>query len=285
MKKRKKLLLQKSMGVLLAFSVIVSLALPLRASAAADNTNMFVGKINGEDVVGYLDTTYVYYLSGKDYNASFVTFDENGTPKYELYIRINKDVPTGTYSDSGKYDKDKVYIAVYPEFNKSTNKFGGSYTFRNSEKGWTVGLNSAEYSDNGVFEGTLEGTCMPDKYNSSPTYSEVTVSGSFHFKMQTIHPTMEAYRTGHPEYNEAHKVSFVQSLGTPPSGSGQTGNGSSGSNLSVDHTCRTCGGTGSCTKCYGSGAIVNSYNNKVQTCVRCSGSGKCAVCSGTGAVY
>lgn len=291
MKEMKKIIFEKVMGVLLAVFVMVSMVLPLGVCAAenstldvADDTNMFVGTINGEDVIGYLDVTYVYYLSGKDYNASFVTLDENGAPKYRLYMRINKDVAVGTYSDSSVYDRDKIYVAVYTEFNETKQKFSDYYTFQDSNKGWTVELTGAEYSDNGVFKGTIDGTCMVGAYNDSPSYTEVTVSGSFNFKMQTIHPTMEKYRTDHSEYNEANEVSFVQSFGTPSVGSSAIGSGSSGSSSSVNHTCRTCGGTGSCQKCYGSGVIINSYSGKLQSCIRCLGSGKCAVCAGTGSV-
>jgi len=287
MKRRTNVLFKKAMGILLAVSVIVSMILPLNATAAEsgaaaveDDTNMFVGKINGEDVIGYLDETYVYYLSGKDYNASFVTFDENGAPKYMVYICINKDVPTGTYSDSGKYDRDKVHLSVYTVFNTTTQKFSGYYTIKDSDKSWTMELTDAEYSDDGVFKGSIDGTCMPGPYNHSPLYTEVTISGSFHFQMQTIHPTMETYRADHPEYNAANEVAYVQSFGTSSAG----GSASSKTGSSVDHTCRTCGGTGSCKKCYGSGWITNSYSGKLQTCMRCQGSGKCAVCAGTGTV-
>lgn len=291
MKKMKKILFGKAMGVLLAVSVMMSTVLPLgvcaaenSTSAVEDDTNMFVGTINGEDVVGYLDKTYVYYLGGKDYNACFVTFDENGAPKYEVFMCINKDVPTGTYSDSGKYDKNKVHLSVYTVFNATTQKFTDYYTLKDSDKSWTMELTSAEYSDNGVFKGTVNGTCMAGPYNHSPSYTEVTVSGSFNFQMKTIHPTMETYRAEHSDYNEANEVSYVQSFGTPSVSSSANGSDSSGSSSSVNHTCRTCGGTGSCKKCYGSGWITNSYSGKLQRCMRCQGSGKCAVCAGTGSV-
>ncbi len=147
MKRRANVLANKAMGILLAVSVIASMILPLNAIAAEsgaaaveDDTNMFVGKINGEDVLGYLDTTYGCYLSGKDYNASFVTFDENGAPQYKVYMRIDKDVPTGTYSDAGEFDRDKLYIAVYTQFNVAKQKFSDYYTFRDSDKSWTVKL-------------------------------------------------------------------------------------------------------------------------------------------------
>lgn len=288
-----KTLLKKAMVVLLTAAIMASMVFPLGAyaagsntSAVEDTTNTFVGTINGEEVIGYLDNTYVYYLSGKDYNASFVTLDENGAPKYKIYIRINEDVSVGSYSDSGKNDRDKVYLFVYTKFDKTKETFNDSYTFRDSKKSWTMELTNAEYSDDGVFEGTLEGTCMPYTYNHSPAYTEVTISGSFHFQMQTIHPTMETYRSEHSEYAAANEVSYVQSLGTSFGGSSSGASTSSASKGSstVDHTCRTCKGTGSCQKCYGSGVIINSYNNKVRTCVRCQGSGKCAVCAGTGEV-
>lgn len=197
-------------------------------------------------------------------------------------MRIDKDVPTGTYSDAGEYDRDKLYIAVYTQFNVAKQKFSDYYTFRDSDKSWTVKLDNA---DDGTFKGTLDGTCMVGAYNASPSYTEVTISGSFHFQMQTIHPTMETYRAEHSDYNAANEVSYVQSFETPSSGASAGGSASSGTGSSVDHTCRTCGGTGSCKKCYGSGVIINSYNNKLQVCVRCQGSGRCAVCSGTGSVY
>jgi len=291
MKRMKNILFGKAMGMLLAVSVMVSMAMPLSVNAAEDsksgvedNTNMFVGTINGEDVIGYLDKTYVYYLSGKDYNASYVIFDENGAPKQKIYIRINKDVPAGTYSSSGQ-DTDKVYLSAEMAFNATKQKFSDSYTFIDSDKDWTLELTSAQYADDGVFEGTVNGTCMAGRYNNSPSYTEVTISGSFNFQMQTIHPTMETYRAENPEYNTANETSYVQSFGTSPAGSSANGSGSSGSSSSVDHTCRTCGGTGSCQKCFGSGVIINSSNGKLQSCVRCLGSGKCAVCAGTGSVY
>lgn len=291
MKKRANVLIRKAMGILFAISMIVSMILPLDAAAAEsssmvveDDTNMFVGKINGEDVVGYLDETYVYYLGGKDYNASFVTFDENGALKYKVYMRINKDVATGTYSDAGEYDRDKMYISVYTQFNETKQKFSDYYTFRDSDKSWTVKLDNAEYADDGIFNGTLDGTCMAGAYNYSPSYTEITISGSFNFQMQTIHPTMETYRADHPEYSAANEVSYVQSFGTPSAGASAGGSTSSGTDSSVDHTCRTCGGTGSCKKCFGSGWITNSYNGKLQSCMRCQGSGRCAVCAGTGTV-
>lgn len=255
------------------------------APAVVDDTNTFMGTINGEDVIGYLDSTYTYNLSGEmDYNATFITFDENNAPEYEIYIRINKDVPTGTYSNSGQSDKDKAFLTVYTVFDENSQKFGGSYTFRDSNKSWTIGLTNAEYSDDGVFKGTVEGTCMPGRYNSSPAYNELPISGSFNFQMRTIHPTIEAYRAGHPEYAAAHEVNYVQSFGTSSVGSFSGGDDSSGSKSPVDHTCRTCHGTGVCQKCFGSGAIKNSNNFKLEKCMRCQGSGKCAVCYGTGSV-
>lgn len=252
-------------------------------SAVVDNTNTFVGTINGEDVIGYLDSTYTYHLSGEmDYNATFITLDENNAPEYEIYIRINKDTPTGIYNHQS--DKDKAYLTVYTVFDKTSQKFGGSYTFRDSNKSWTMELTNAEYSDDGVFQGTVEGTCMPGHYNSSPAYKELPISGSFYFQMRTIHPTMETYRAGNPKYDAAHKVSYIQSFGTPYVDSFSGGDDSPGSKSSVDHTCRTCHGTGTCQKCYGERAIINSYNHKVEKCVRCQGSGKCAVCYGKGIV-
>ena len=152
-----------------------------------DDTNTFTGTINGEDLIGYLDCTYIYELSGEiDYNASFVTFDENNTPEYEIYIRIDKDVPTGIYSDSGQDNKGKAYLTVYTVFNETSQKFGGSYTFIDSNKSWTIELTNVEYSNDGVFKGTVEGTCMPGPYNSSPTYNELPISGSFNFQMQYL---------------------------------------------------------------------------------------------------
>lgn len=94
----------------------------------------------------------------------------------------------------------------------------------------------------------------------------------------------ETYRAEHSEYNAANMVSYVQSFGTPSSGASASGSASSGTGSSVDHTCRTCVGTGSCKKCYGSGGITNSYSGKLQSCMRCQGSGKCAICAGTGTV-
>lgn len=130
-------------------------------STVADDTNTFAGTINGKNVIGYLDSTYTYRVSGDtDYNATFITLDENGAPEYEIYIRMYKDVSTGTYSNSGQYDKDKIFLTVYTVFDEASQKFGGSYTFLDSNKSWTINLTNAEYSDNGVFKGTIEGTSI-----------------------------------------------------------------------------------------------------------------------------
>lgn len=255
-------------------------------SAVFDDTNAFVGTINGEDVIGYLDSTYTYHLSGDvDYNASFVTFDKNGEPEYEVYIRMYEGVPAGTYSDSGKNDRDKVFLTVYTVFDEKSQKFGGSYSFWDSDKSWTMELTNAEYSDDGVFKGTVEGIGMPGRYNHSPAYTELPISGSFNFQMRTIHPTMETYRTDHPEYDAVHEVSYVQSFGTPSIGLPPDLDDSDEGKWSVDHTCRTCRGSGVCQNCYGLGNIKNRYNYRVEKCVRCQGTGKCPVCYGTGEVH
>lgn len=293
MKTKMNTLLGKAFGICMAFVAAFGMFTPITAYAVEDNSsamedsvNTFVGTVNGEDIIGYLDVTYAYYLGGKDYNACFVTFDESGAPKYEIYIRIDEDVPVGTYSDAEKHDKDKVFLFVYTAFDETTQQFKDSYTFRDSNKSWTMELTNAEYSDNGVFEGTLEGICMPYAFNDSPSYTEVEISGAFHFQMQTLHPTMETYRSEHPTYDSAHEVSYVQTLGTPAI------NFSTGdepafpdTNFKVDHTCRTCHGTGLCQRCHGLGETKNPYDFKVRDCVRCQGSGICTVCYGTGKIY
>lgn len=281
---QQELVLQDTSTVLAEQSAEQQVATTSEPSYAEDTTNMFVGTINGENVVGYLDNTYVYYLSGKDYNATFVMLDENGVPKYDVYLRIDKDMSVGTYSSSGKYDKNHISLGVHTEFSETDQQYDDYYTFGDSSKSWTIELTGAEYSDNGVFTGTVDGTCMPGAYCHSPALTEVTISGSFNFQMQTIHPTMATYRAEHSEYAVAHEVSYVQSLGTPSVGPSTAKDSSSTSSSSIDRTCRTCNGTGSCQKCYGSGVIINASNNKLQRCMRCQGSGNCAVCAGTGKV-
>lgn len=59
---------------------------------------------------------------------------------------------------------------------------------------------------------------------------------------------------------------------------------SSESDTEIDYTCRTCGGTGLCKRCFGFGVIINSYNHKLYDCPRCQGSGGCVVCYGRGIV-
>lgn len=288
MKKIGKILFGKAMGVLLAVAVMASMVFPLGAYAAEDNTtaveddtNTFVGTINGEDVIGYLDKTSKGYSSGITYQATFVTFDENGIPKYEILINVDKNIPLGTYCDTDptNYGSYKISTSVYTEYNETKSQFGGLYWLRDTAK-WSMELTKAEYADDGVFEGTYtEGAAVPSPYTKSPLYTEVGISGTFNYQMGKTHPTMETYRAEHPEYGSS------KGSGAPSVGSSGGDTSSSGSSSSIDHTCRTCGGSGSCKKCYGSGWISNMYNGKLNKCPRCYGSGNCSVCYGTGSVY
>lgn len=282
-----KILFGKAMGIVLAAAMIASVAVPMGADAAGsstatveDTTNTFVGTINGEEVVGYLEDTDLGYRSGLTYESKYLMFDGSGVPRYKVYIEIDKNLETGTYSSEGEYDRDKVYVTVYAKWKEESAKWEDYYTFRDSDKAWSFSLTGADYSDNGVFTGSVSGLCMPGPYSGDASDAQLEISGSFNFQMQAVHPTVEAYKAEHPDKARNYGSSSTGSS----SGSDKSTSSDSGKSA-VDHTCRTCGGTGSCKKCYGSGSTINPYNGKVRDCVRCRGTGDCAVCYGTGKVY
>lgn len=247
--------------------------------------NTFVGTINNKNVVGYLDDTYKYHIDGEtEYNGEFVVYDKQGNALSKLSIAIDKGTGAKTYCPEN--NKSSVTLRYYPQLSKNY-KWGSCYATSSSDD-WTVTLSDVNYSDDGVFTGTVNAVLKPAKYGGSGLEGTVRVTGAFNLTMKEVHPTAKTYREKNSKYNAANPHDFNQyyNSGVEDSDSSSSTSPSSGSSTNkIDHTCRTCGGTRKCNGCAGRGWKISSATGKIIDCTRCHGTGTCQVCHGTGKVY
>lgn len=243
--------------------------------------NTFAGTINDKEVVGYLDDTYQYRIDGStDYNGAFVIYDSKGTALYKLAIRIDKGSSAKTYTNGSS----AVSVSYYTALSKEC-KWGSTYTTATSDD-WTITLSEVNDASDGVFKGTMNAVLKPAKYGGEGLEGEVRISGAFCMQMQEVHSVAREYRRANLDYDTANPHNFYQSYSDTNSSSDSSTDSSSGSSTTaVDHTCRTCKGSGRCGGCAGRGWKISSASGKVIDCVRCKGTGRCQVCYGTGKVY
>lgn len=246
--------------------------------------NTFVGTVNGQDVVGYLDNSSRFYLDGQfDYTGFFVIYDSNGNALHQLAVRIADTKSANTYtSGDGSHG---LVVFFTPTLGAGYN-WGSSYSTNTSDN-WIITLSEVNCSDNGTFSGTINADLKPAAYGGKGLTGQVRITGAFNMQMQKVHSTAEAYRKANSGYDIANPHDFYQSgstgstTGTIPS----TPDIPSSSGNKVDHTCISCKGSGRCTGCAGRGWKISNANGKVIDCARCRGSGRCQVCYGTGKIY
>lgn len=284
--------------------------------------NLFIGTIDGEEVVGYLDNTSIYTdtkSKESDYNGCFAIYDGDGELVSSLTVRAYEDAAVGEYSED---DELKVTVLYYATVRESDLKWSNGFTTHESDE-WEVELEEADYTKDGIFSGEIEATLIPSSYNRSPVADEIEISGEFNFQMHTIHPIAQAYRDAHSDYDTAHKITSHKlrgettdkktataagkngngsktgsSTGTTTSKSSTAGNSTattsgqgtsagSGKSSSADAEdwCSYCDGYGDCKYCYGLGECDACLGSGEITCSSCGGSGLCQSCYGTRGAY
>jgi len=274
---------------------------------ASSEENTFVGIVNGEKVVGYLDDTYQFDWKDGEiyYHGNFVVYDSGGTAKYKLSLGICKGKGVQTYTSAGKYSSG--FSLMFSPSLSGESQWSGMYM---KDDDWVIALKEAEYTSSGTFSGTVNAILIPGKYAEGAT-GDVWVCGSFHMSMQEVHPVTEKYRALHSDYAAANPHDYYQSI-SAGSGSGSYGgvlldpafgSSSGGGGSKREQTCVACNGNGKCHVCHGqgyracSGSQCNAgrckacrgtglydHGKYVRSCIVCSGDGICNICKGTNKV-
>lgn len=285
--------LSRTLCLLLVFLLIFSLSGCLTL-AYADNSavsNMFVGTINGENVVAYLDYTYVSYFfdgMGHDMDAAFVSFDDEGLPQYKIGIRIDSNMKPGFYNINTKVID---YAYLYLDYDENDLAFRDYYRIVEGATDWAVNYDVIDF-DSGIVKGSVIATLLPSMYNRVPypTQSSAYLEGTFELQLKTIHPMMEEFRAENEDYAKEFEVSYTQAAGSPTfsysSSNKSDKNTSNSSNNTRESVCSFCRGTKQCHVCHGNGYTVtgNSHNRSglggvgTHTCTICGGSGRCTHC-------
>ena len=272
--------------------VILCLGFGCIASVSASSgeaTNLFVGTVDGEEVIGVLDYTSKYYWSGgdDDISADFLCFDEEGYPKYQIWIRVRTNTKVGTYTNNSSSKLD--YISMRRVFDEDDLRFHDYYRIIEGATDWEVNINTIDQEDSGIVEGSVDAKLIPSKYNSSPYpfKDEVEIEGTFSFQINTSHPVADEYRSGNPEFDEANER--VYSASEPAVGSISYASSSEASSSiwgSVGESakvCVACHGSKKCHVCHGMGWNSGSINlgggYKRYKCSLCDGTGICTHCS------
>ena len=290
------IVLRKIMCLLLAMLVLFSLS-DVLAIAYADNSsdaaasNMFIGTINGENVVAYLDYTYATYFfdgMGYDMDASFVSFDDAGLPQYKIGIRIDSKTKPGFYNVNTKVID---YVSAYLDYDEDKLSFHDYYRIVEGATDWAVNFDVIDF-ESGIVKGSVSAILLPSMYNRTPypTQSSVSITGTFEFQLKTIHPMMAEYREVNEDYAAAFEVSYSQTVGSPTfsfsSSSDSNDSNKNAGKKTSERVCSFCRGTKKCHVCYGFGYTVtgNSHNRSGQggvgthQCTICGGSGRCTHC-------
>lgn len=270
-------------------SVILCLAalMPVPAAQAdEDISNMFVGTINGEEVVAFLDYTYRFsYGDGGaiDMDASFVSFDEEGNLKYEIGVRVTSKTEEQTYGGI-KEDAHVDFISARMVYLEESFEFKDYYRIVEEDTDWEVTFYEMDW-DSGVVRGRAEAVLLPSRYNHSPypTRDQVIIEGEFEFRAKSIHPVMEEYRLMHQDYAEANEVEFFQALGgmTYSSDNDSDSGKGSGSSYGSARICVACRGSRKCHACGGQGYTIPinlGGGVKRHKCSICGGKGVCTHC-------
>ena len=76
-----------------------------------------------------------------------------------------------------------------------------------SAKDWKIAFDRFDQKT-GIISGSVCGVLLPSKYNNSPypTMKSVSIDGKFSYKLNTIHPVMEAYRAKCPAYAKRFRL-------------------------------------------------------------------------------
>lgn len=260
--------------------VVFFLLISCPLAKADEVSNTFVGTVNGEDVIAYLDHSSVTYFSGSvdDFDASFVCFDSYGQPKYCLNVRINDSTSQRTYSPGNGKKID--YFSARMVYEPQDTEFKDYYRIVEGATNWKVTFTQIDRK-NGVIKGTVKATLLPSRYNKSPypLQDSVKVEGSFELQLKTIHPVMHEYRSKNPAYAQRYETYYAHTIGAYSNPTSDNDD----SLPSIINRCFSCSGNGRCSSCGGDGKLNSVTSTLLTNYYRtCSGTGKCPWCGGDG---
>jgi len=243
----KKILLKKIVAMVIAFSVMVSLAMPFEAYAANNaapdcgghgHSSVIMDKYTGEtkndledNILGYTITNMGLYNT-VTHQQSIEGYFYNASDKYHIMDMVGTEVVVqdlkGNYLfEAADTDYSKIEEMILPPRTKVK---------------YYIYVSCQGYLKYDIDE--IEACVVV----SEATYEKCSGEGC----AICGGPVTEEFDTKDKSVSEGVKL------------------------------CSSCGGSGWCKKCAGSGVIINSYNGKLQSCAGCLGSGICAVCAGTG---
>lgn len=245
--------------------------------------SMFIGTVDGEQVVAYLDHAFADYWDKKtDHVAYFVSFNADGSIQYRFSVRVEKGASTGVYNATAK--SLKVSAGFHEIYLTSSGLWSGGYSMSNtyaSGDRCRVTLTRANTErDNSDICGNVEGYMYPGKYGSNRSKSRVYITGSFQYSIGEVHPIMQSYRANNPAYHAAQpNGSTLISIEFPITHS----NDSISDGTYNERLCYSCGGSGNCITCSGTGRLLAVQDTLLGSgCRTCSSTGDCNACGGDG---
>ncbi len=249
-----------------------------------DSSNILTANVDGKKKIFYLEET----KAGSDgYEISFTSFNDDCSPDSHCYLRIDSREEPGIYSNENGF-RYSAYFSISTKYDVGKDSFSDSYVVidYSSKKTETYGtyelcLNQ-KIADSDVISGTMNATMRAYMYSNLPKDATLQVSNlEFHCKKGETHPVVLELRKN-TQVSDDGNITGGSDFDIYDDEDGYV-------DTKVDHTCRTCKGSGECTGCAGRGwkRSWNSYSGEYRLidCVRCSGSGSCSVCYGTGKVY
>ena len=254
------------------------------AATVQNGQNVFVGSIDGEILVAYLDHAVTEYW-GDDSGglARYVSFNADGTPQYYLVFRIDRDVSARSY-DTVTKNNHTLNVFVYEAYNPTYYSWSKYYNMSSAQKNgayFRLSLTRAntEYKNIDI-AGSVDGYLYPGEYGKSPSKSRVYLTGSFQFRVGDVHPVMQAFRALNPGYHAARPNDMAyETLAGPSGGNSYSYDGSS----SEPRLCYSCFGNGGCIVCGGTGRLMAVQDTMLGNgCRTCNGSGRCGACGGDG---
>lgn len=237
------------------------------ASAAVPQTSSLERNTMKATIDGVEETFYLVHTgktAGGRKNFSAYSVKSDGTIGKKLTLGFGTNLKPGitVTAEDDDYDFSMTYKDAYNGFQYAARKGKGSYTC-----GITVNESEASH-----MEGTFSATTK--MIDGSGTV-QIT-NGSFNLyygeQIDWVKALVPAKTSGGGSYAGVGGYDAGSSSG-------------SGSSTSIDHTCRTCHGSGLCKSCAGRGEKRRSSDGKVRDCNICRGSGSCSICYGTGKVY